>query len=377
MDRWQAMRQLFPVTEQLVYLDHAAVAPLPRPCREGFETYLDELSRNGVLRYPDVPLNALARSRELGATLLGTDPERIFVVRSTTQGIGLVASGFPFVEGDNVVLVEREFPANIRPWLPLRRRGVDVRLVPQRDGRVLLDELEAAVDARTRVLSISFVQFLSGFRVDLGAVAEICRRNGALFVVDAIQGLGAMPLDVEVSGVDFLSADAHKWMLGPEGVGLGYCSPRALDIIEPAVEGWLSVQTPFDLFDMEQPLRDTPARFEEGAYNTAGIHGMNGSLELLLEQGVDAMSARILGLTDGLCEQLSSAGWTVLSPRQTEGEKSGIVLATREGVDFETLELRLAAAGVVVSVRGGALRVAPHAYNHEGDLERLVAELPG
>ncbi len=377
MDRWQAMRQLFPATERLVYLDHAAVAPLPRPCREGYEAYLDELSRNGVLHYPDVPLDALARARQLGAALLGTAAEHLFIVRSTTQGIGIVATGFPFTEGDNVVLVEREFPANLRPWLPLRRRGVDVRLVKQRGGRVLLDDLAAAVDARTKVLSISYVQFLSGFRVDLGAVAEICRRNGTLFVVDAIQGLGAMPIDVEAAGVDFLSADAHKWMLGPEGVGLGYCSPRALDVIEPAVEGWLSVREPFDLFDLEQPLRDTPARFEEGAYNTGGIHGMNGSLEMLLEHGVGAISERILGLTDDLCERLAGAGWSVLSPRKTDGEKSGIVLATRKGVDFGALEHRLGAAGVVVSVRGGALRVAPHAYNSEEDLERLVAELPG
>jgi selenocysteine lyase/cysteine desulfurase len=252
-----------------------------------------------------------------------------------------------------------------------------VRLVPQREGRVLTDDLAAAVDARTRALSLSYVQFLSGFRADLGAVAELLRRRApdALFVVDAIQGLGVLPLDVAATGVDFLSADAHKWLLGPEGVGLGFASARALERIEPALEGWLSVEQPFDFFDLEQPLKASAARFEEGAYNLAGIHGMAGSLELLLEVGVPALAARVLELTDWLVAGLEEIGWRCLSPRAHDGEKSGIVLATREGLDLGRLRARLRAAGIVVSIRDGALRAAPHAYNTEEELARLLALL--
>ena len=376
MEHLRALRDQFEVTAHHVYLNHAAVSPLPRRCRELISGYLGELGRHGAAHYPDPIAGPLGRVRRLGARLLGgVDPESIFVVRSTTQGIALAATGIPFNSGDNVVLVEREFPANLRPWLPLRRRGVEVRLVPQRRGRVEMDDLAAAVDQRTAAVSVSFVQFLSGFRLDPAPVAELCRRHDALFVLDAIQGLGAFPLDVKAAGVDLLSADSHKWMLGPEGVGLGYVSPRALDRIRPAVEGWLAVERPFDFFDLEQPLKAGGARFEEGAYNVAGISGFRGCLELILETGVDHISRRILELTDHLAQGLRSSGWTVLSPREREEEKSGIVLTTRDGVDFDKLPEVLEEKGIVASVRGGALRLSPHGYNSMDEMERVLAVL--
>jgi cysteine desulfurase / selenocysteine lyase len=375
MDTWAAMREQFQLADGLTYLNHAAVSPLPRPCRIRVEAYLEELATFGAARYPELPLGVLSRARELGARMLGTRPRQVFVVRSTTQGLAVAATGIPFRGGDNVVLVEREFPANIRPWLPLRRRGVEIRFVPQRDGRVLLDDLAAAVDRRTAALSISFVQFHSGFRVDVAAVADICRRHDALFVLDAIQGLGVLSLDVEAMGVDFLSADSHKWMLGPEGVGLGYASDRALDRIEQSVEGWFSVQRPFDFFDLEQPLRDGAARFEEGAYNFGGISGMVGSLDLLLSIGADALEKRLLELTDHLAEGLATRGWTVLSPRDSDAEKSGILLATKDDTDLDAVERALADRAIFVSVRAGALRVSPHGYNTIADIERLLEAL--
>jgi cysteine desulfurase / selenocysteine lyase len=329
------LRAQFPVCERWAYLNHAAVSPLPLRCRERMLRYLDELTHDGAANYPGPVWEALRRLRELAASLLETTPEQIFVVRSTTQGLGIAATGAPCGAGDNVVLVEREFPANLRPWLPLRRRGVEVRFVPQREGRVLLDDLAAALDARTRILSVSQVQFLSGFRVELEAVGELLRRRSpdALYVVDAIQALGVFPARVVAAGVDLLSADGHKWLLGPEGVGLGYASPRALERIQPALEGWLSVQHPFDFFDLEQPLKDNAARFEEGAYNLAGIHGLLGSLELIAEVGPSVLERRVLELTDRAAVGLTARGFRVRSPRATPGEKSGIVLADRRGLD--------------------------------------------
>jgi len=375
MDTWKAMRDQFQLADGLTYLNHAAVSPLPLACRTRMQAYLDELGRFGAARYPDLPFGVLRRARSLGARLLRTRPDDVFIIRSTTQGLAVAATGIPMAEGDNVVLVEREFPANIRPWLPLRRKGVEVRFVPQRDGRVSLDDLAEAVDARTAAVSVSFVQFLSGFRIDVGAVAEICRRHDALFVLDAIQGLGVLPLDVVADGVDFLAADSHKWMLGPEGVGLGYASARARERIEQAVEGWFSLQRPFDFFDVEQPLRDTAARYEEGAYNFAGISGMVGSLDLLTSIGTEALESRLIELTDHLADALTARGWTVLSPRDAEAEKSGILLATRDGTDFDAVERALADRAIFVSVRGGALRVAPHGYNTVEDLDRLLRAL--
>ncbi len=375
MDPWTSMRSQFPAAAEMAYLNHAAVAPLPAPCRRRMEDYLDELSRFGAAHYPAAPFALLQRARELGGRLMGASPDDVFMVRSTTQGIGVAATGIPYRDGDNVVIVEGEFPANVRPWRALRKRGVEVRMVPQREGRVGLDDLAAAADDRTAALSISFVQFVSGFRVDLTAVADIAHRHDALFVVDAIQGLGVMPLHVERMGIDFLSADSHKWMLGPEGVGLGYASARARDRIEQALEGWMGLARPFNFSDPDQPLRATAARYEEGAYNFAGIHGMVGSLELLLGLGVDAISRRILDLTDDLADRLIARGWTILSPRAHDGEKSGILSVTHDRLDFDRLDVRLLERGAFVTVRGGALRISPHAYNDEGDLAVLLEAL--
>ncbi len=374
-DTFTTLRKEFDVTRRYAYMNHAAVSPLPRLCRERMVGYLDELGAHGAANYPTPIAAPLARCRKLGGELLNAPADQVFVVRSTTQGISIAATGLPCGPGDNVVLVEREFPANLRPWLPLRKRGVEVRLVPQRQGRVLLDDLAAAVDARTVALSVSFVQFLSGFRLDLAPVAQLCREHDALFVLDAIQGLGAFPLDVAGCGVDLLSADSHKWLLGPEGVGLGYASRRALERIDPAVQGWLSVEEPFEFFDLEQPLKATAARYEEGAYNVAGVSGLTGCLELILEAGVDQISARILQLTDALAGGLEARGWQVLSPRAQEAERSGILLVTRDGVDFDTLPARLAERGVVASVRGGSLRLSPHAYNSLDEVARVIEAL--
>ncbi len=369
---WLTLRDEFPSAERWIYLAHAAIAPLPLRCQQGMQAYLDELVAHGGTHYPDVPLAAARRARQLGAELMGCPIEGVFFVTSTSQGISVAAAGLPVRPGDNVVLVEREFPSNLRPWLHLERRGVQLRFVPQRGHRVLIDDLAAAVDSRTAALSVSFVQFQSGFRIELAPIAELCRRHDALFVLDAIQGLGVFPVEAAANGVDLLAADAHKWLLGPEGIGLGYASPRAMERLEPVVQGWLSVRRPMDLFDLHQPLMPDARRFQPGSPNLAGIHGMAGSLELLVERGPRAFAQRLIELTDLLAEDLSTAGWTVLSPRDHDGEKSGIVLCSRPGLDLDALRLRLEAQGVIVSVRGGALRLSPHGYATPEELTRAV-----
>jgi selenocysteine lyase/cysteine desulfurase len=375
MDKWESFRAQFPVCDEYVYLNHAAVSPLPLAAKLKMDQYLKERTEHGAANYPDVIWQLLINGRKLGAQLLHTNPDQIFFVRSTSQGLGVAATGIPFAAGDNLVLVEKEFPANLRPWMPLKRRGVDLRMVPQKEGRVLIEDLAAAIDDRTRAVSLSFVQFLSGFRADCAAVGELCRKHDALFVVDAIQGIGAFDLDVEACKVDFISACSHKWLLGPEGAGLGYASPRALERIVPALEGWLAVENPFDFFDLEQPLKSTAARYEEGAYNSVGLAGMLGSLELLLSIGIDQLSERIIGLSDYVVEGLQERGWQVHSPRETKAEKSGIVLASKEGVDSEELGKKLKAEKIELSLRAGALRIAPHGYNTTQDLDRLLAVL--
>jgi selenocysteine lyase/cysteine desulfurase len=375
MDAIQTLRLQFPVCRQMIYLNHAAVSPLPLAATGRMSQYLDTLSRRGAAGYPEEIFAILKKARALGARLLGADEEKVFFVRSTTQGLGIAVTGIPFRSGDSVVLVEREFPANLRPWLPLEKEGVQIRMVPQKEGRVDIDALAEAVDHTTAAVSVSFVQFASGYRLDLSKVAELCREHDALFVVDAIQGLGAFPLDVVRDGVDFLSADAHKWMVGPEGVGLGYASLRAMERIEPALEGWLSVEDPFDFFNVTQPLKATAARFEEGAYNVCGIHGLVGSLQVLLTAGIPVLAERIIELTDWLEEKLRAGSWEILSPRSNDSEKSGILMVRHPEKDMGALGESLRRQNIIVSVRDGALRLSPHGYNDIAELEHVVEAL--
>lgn len=369
-------RARFACTSDVVYLNNASVSPLPVDAGDAIAAYVAELTRFGAARYPAYPATLLRRLREQGARLLGTRPERVFFVRSTSQGLGLAASGLRVRPGDNVVVYEREFPANMRPWSTLKRKGVEVRLVPASpDGRIDPFRFARLVDRRTRAVAISLVQFENGFRADLACYGEIARRSDALLVVDGIQGVGAFPVDVERDGVDVLVADGHKWMCGPEGAGLGYASERALNRIEPAVEGWLSVKRPYDFFDYDQPLKAGPARFEEGAHAMPGLAGLSGALALLEEVGQPTIMTRIFELTDHAVAGFRRAGYTVLSPRSVPAERSGILLVTKPGLDALAAVNALRERGIVVSARGAGIRLSPHAWNTEDEIDRLIAAL--
>jgi selenocysteine lyase/cysteine desulfurase len=271
-----------------------------------------------------------------------------------------------------VVSAADEYPANVYPWLNLASRGVEVRRVPSRGPRVALEDLAAALDGRTRLLTISFVEFASGFRNDLDALGELCRGRGIAFFVDAIQGLGVLPLDVQATPVDFLAADGHKWLLGPEGAGILYVRREWVDRLRPINVGWNSVVGAWDFSHIDFRLKPHAGRWESGTLNVAGIVALGAALELLLEIGVPAIAARVLELTDELCARAAGAGLEVFSSR-VPAERSGIVSLSVPGADPRALARRCRAAGVVVAARGGRLRVSPHCYNTTEELERLLS----
>ncbi len=312
--------------------------------------------------------------RRLGAQLIGADIAEIALVRSTTEGISLVAEGFRWQPGDNVVTLDNEFPSNQYPWMNLAERGVETRRVPADGGRVDLDRLSAACDARTRIVSISWVGFASGWRVDLDKVAELAHQRGALLFVDAIQGLGAFPLDVGRTPIDFLAADGHKWLLGPEGAGLLYVRRPHLDRLRPLGVGWHSVVQGSDYNRIALDLKPSAARYEGGSQNMAGFIALAASLELLLHYGPDAVGRRILEITDLACRRLAAAGAPIASPREGE-HRSGIVLFDVPGRDPQQVRAQLERAGVVVRLRAGKLRISPHAYNNEEDIDRMIDAL--
>ena len=223
-----AFRRQMPVTRSWVYFDHAAVSPLPEPARAALAEWADDVAANGLVHIGRAGSAASRRSAGSSAGCSSADPLDVAFVKNTSEGIGIVAEGLPWQPGDNVVTVDQEYPANVYPWMNLASRGVELRRVRSRPGGVVsLDDLAAAIDARTGVVTLSFVEFATGFRNDLDAVGRLCRDRGALFFVDAIQGLGVLPIDVTRTPIDFLAADGHKWLLGPEGAGRLLDAPRA------------------------------------------------------------------------------------------------------------------------------------------------------
>ncbi len=366
---WHDFRNAFPVARRWAYFDHAAVAPLSGPAQQALAEWATDLTENGAVHEPDW-LRRVEGVRQNFGKLLNADPLDVAFVKNTSEGVGIVAEGLPWQEGDNVVTAAEEYPANVYPWQNLASRGVETRLVPSRGNKVAVDDIRAAVDGRTRIVSLSFVEFASGYRNDLDAVGSFCRERGVLFFVDAIQGLGVLPLDVGRSPIDFLAADGHKWLLGPEGAGVFYIRRELVDRLRPVGVGWNSVLDSFNFSRLDYRLKPHAGRWESGTLNIGGIMGLGASLQLLLDAGIDAIADRIFELTDYLCERALRTGLGVFSSREP-AERSGIVSLLVPGDPREAVR-RCKAANVVVSQRGGRVRVSPHAYNTIEEVDRLV-----
>ncbi|HEY0070933.1 MAG TPA: aminotransferase class V-fold PLP-dependent enzyme, partial [Chloroflexia bacterium] len=275
-------RHLFPVTEHYAYLNHAGCTPLPRPGLEALARYWAEQSTQGVLSEPKY-FPVVDHAREKMARVMGADPSEVGWLQNTSTALNMVANGLDWQAGENVVTVQGEFPANIYPWLGLSRLGVETRLVPQRDNRVLVDDIAAAMDGKTRMLSISFVEFATGFRNDLCALGQLCQERGVLFTVDAIQGLGALQLDVHAAGIDFLGAGAHKWLIGPQGVGVFYVRRDAQPLLRPLTANWYSVVNRDDYLTYGQPWVDANSRIEGSTHNVSGLVAFDAILEMILD----------------------------------------------------------------------------------------------
>ena len=367
---WSALRQHFPVVARWAFLDHAAVAAPPAACAAAIRDWADDKAANGITSY--LPwAKRVEATRQLAGRLLNADPLDVCFVGSTTHGIGIVAEGFPWRPGDNVVIAAEEYPSNQYPWMNLAQRGVEARAVPSRGPRVDVADVRAAMDSRTRVLALSSVEYASGYRNDLEALGELCHQRDVFFFVDAIQSLGVFPMDVQQLPIDALSADGHKWMLGPEGAGIAYVRREWVDRLHATGVGWNSVVQAADFSHIELNLKPHAGRFEGGTVNAGAIAGMGESLRLLLDTGIEVVRDRVLELTDYLCDKARSAGAEVFSSRAVE-EKSGIVSLVTPGKDPKAVMKRCKDAGVVVNVRGGRVRVSPHCYNTVEDLDRFL-----
>ena len=364
----------FPVTAQYAYLNHAATGPLPQRAARRMAEIAQETSATGD-RYWSRRMAEIERVRGRLAGLLGARaPREVAFVENTSVALSLVAEGLDWKPGDNVVGAKLEYPANVYPWMHLARRGVEYRLAEERDGRIDPEELIALMDDRTRVLALSWVQYASGFRSDLARLSAACRERGILFVVDVIQGLGALSLNVEEAGVDIAAGAVHKWLLGPEGVGYLYISDRVIDRVFPLRSGSRSPVVPFQWTDFNLTWNEGAKRFESGTLNVYGIAALGASLGLLQETGIENVERRILSLADRTARGLAEQGFSVVSSRHP-GETSGIVTATHPSYAPEDLFRKLAERGVIVAYRAKRLRVSPHFYNTEGEIDRFLEEV--
>lgn len=371
---FESYRREFPIIDKYIYLDHAGVAPVSLRAKAAVEKFLSESAQGGAFHYPQWALR-IAHARKNCARLVNATADEIAFVKNTSHGLSLVAGGLDWKAGDNVLFYEKEFPANIYPWLNLKRKGVEARTIPSRDGRVLLEDIERIVDSRTRLIAISSVQFSNGFRIDLKSVGELCRQKGILLCVDAIQGLGVIPVDVKECNVDFLSADAHKWLLGPEGIGIFYCRKELAGRLDPPLIGWKSVRNDFDFDHPDFQLKTDALRFEEGTMNLMGIFGLGAAIELLLEVGIENIEERVLGLGDVIIQEAEKRGFAVLTPKARE-ERAGIITFSG-GFDPARVRDALREKGIMVNARGGGIRVSPHFYNTEEEILRFFHVLDG
>jgi cysteine desulfurase/selenocysteine lyase len=370
------LRNLFPLTRNTVYLNHAAVSPPPTITIEAVKANLLDVQRDGSLNFRSW-LAVKESARRLLSQLLGCRPEQVAFMRNTSDGLSTVANGITWKPGDNIVTFNREFPSNIYPWLRIRDQfGIEVRMCEEQNGRINLADFEKLIDQHTRVVSVSHVQFASGFRADLERLGRCARKHDALFVVDTIQSLGVIPINVVDEFVDVAAGAGHKWLLSPEGVGYLYLSDRARERIQPTLVGWVSVPNPDDHTNWEQGWNEGTLAWETGTGPTALLHGFETSLKLLLDAGTSKIENYLEQLTDHLCEALSKTNYEVASSR-LKGEKSQIVCIRHKG-ELTSMELyaHLKQRRIVTAPRSDRLRIAPHFYNTVLELDNLIDSLP-
>ena len=372
---FQKWRSEFPVTETYIYMNHAGVAPLSRRVQDAMTRFIEDATFHGAVHTDDWTETAEA-CRFAAAQLINANATEIAFMKNTTQGILIAANGIDWQAGDNVVTTAVEFPANIYPWWSLKERyGVDTRMVPERDGRICPEDIASAIDERTRVLTISHVEFASGFRNDLAALGKLCRERDIWFVVDAIQGLGAVEVDVKSWNVDILAADGHKWLLAPEGAAIFYCADEKREQLINTNIGWASVVNPRDFLNYDLTQKPDATRFEEGSYNSIGLYGLKAAINLLQDIGIQSIETRILGLTAQLIAGLETKGYRVITPKR-DAERAGIVIFGSERHTPTELYETLYTENIITAERGTGVRVSPHFYNTASEIHRLLEVLP-
>lgn len=366
-------RKYFPfLNKGKIYFNHAAVSPLSSIVTEKIEKYLFQRSEGEIEDYRSL----LAESTEVKnklARLINTSSGRIAFVDNTSNGLNILAQGLQWKKGDRIILNDIEFPSNIYPFLNLQQLGVEIDFVKSENGKVTVENILKAMTPSTKLLSISFVQFLSGYKADLEELGKVCKEKNIIFAVDAIQGLGALQLDVKKCNVDFLSCGTQKWLMAMMGLAFIYLSEEVQNLISPKYVGWLSVENAWDILHYDLKLKQDASVFQTGTINAIGVNGLNAALELFELVGFSQIEETILNNTEYFIERLSSIGLTPLLTGVERKYLSGIVTFKDERANsiFE----KLMSEKIHCSLREGMIRFSPHFYNTQNEIETVVETL--
>ncbi len=370
-------RHEFPVAAEKIFLGHAGVCPLPRRVAEAVAHYAFNSTQGDQEAL--VPLFQIQESRALAAKILNAQPEEIAFVGPTTLALSFVANGLLFRKRDNVLIYHDDYPSNVYPWMALAERGVEVRLMNVRElGKIRAIDVQGQVDENTKLVALASCHFVSGWRINIPAIGKFLRERGILFCVDAIQTVGAFPTTVEY--IDFLAADAHKWLLGPCAAGIFYVRKQLHDVLKPTAFGWNNVRCPNYVAQEQLAFRSGAHRYEAGSDNLLGLVGLRAAMELLLDVGIENIAAELLRKRAWLVPAIQEKGYTVLQPAAPPENASGIVTFFKPGTDMKELHAKLEAQNIFTSLRADRqgqqyIRLSPHFYNTDGELHRVVAAL--
>ncbi len=371
MENVEKIREQFPITKNKVFLNHAAHSPLPKPVAETICKCVEESSN-----FWTTSTEWNDGGKPFFAKLIGAKPGEIAFVENTSVGLNIAANVLHYPPGSKIVTTDLEYPSVVYPWLR-RSLGVKVHYVKNVDWKILLEDVERAVDDKTVAVAISHVEYVNGFRNDMRALSEIAHEHGAYLIVDAIQSAGAIPIDVKKDDVDFLTTACYKWLLSPTGAGYLYVKEELIEKFEPPLVGWASVkQEIFETIDFwdiwSLKLSETASRFEVGSPSFLSLIGATEAMKMLLNIGIENVERRILKLTDHLIEAVKNLGLKLQTPEELR-YRSGIVNFKVEKPQ-EVTE-KLSRKGIIVSARAHGIRVSPHFYNTEEEIDKVIEEI--
>jgi selenocysteine lyase/cysteine desulfurase len=366
-------RKLFPyLSKGVVYFNHASTAPMSSRVKESINELLYLKSYGKIDDYKEL-LRRADESKQLLGKIINTTSDRIAFTSNTSSGLNILAQGIKWENGDEVILNDVEFPANVYPFLNLKSKGVKIDFVKSENGIVTAEDLIHSITPKTKLISVSYVQFLSGYRIELEKLGSTCKEKGIILSIDATQGLGALTLDVQKCSIDFISCGTQKWMLGLQGMAFIYISEELQSILKTASVGWLSVENAWDLIDYDFTLKKTANRYQPGTLNTFGVYAINASLKMFDEFGFNNIEEQVLSNSKYLIEQLADTGFTPLLKNFSKKNFAGIISFKRE--DAEDIFNYLQTKNIVIAVREGIVRLSPHFYNTKDEIDKVVAKL--